>query len=168
MSDEMHARMTWSINRVVWNMTDMLTLWLSGVPPLSGSLSWLGMVAPLVLYSPAVSCSDCCQIAVRLWIAMGLVGLWLLYFVCVGAVDGGVRCAIVFHNRPLSVFDVAQTGNIFGGVGWVNMIGLIRSCNRLLLVERNWVLGEILSGVPSLCGLRCILTCEIPCIMLYG
>ena len=39
-----------------------------------------------------------------------------MYFVCVGAVDGGVRCAIVFHNRPVSGFDVAQTGNIFGGV----------------------------------------------------
>ena len=29
----------------------------------------------LVLYSPAVSCTDCCQIAVGLWIAIGLVGL---------------------------------------------------------------------------------------------
>ena len=80
----------------------------------------------------------------------------------------GFVVLLCFIIGLFSGFDVAQTGNIFGGVGWVNMIGLIRSCNRLLLVEWNWVLGEILSGVPSLCGLRCILTCEIPCIMLYG
>ena len=96
MSDWMHDWITWwgvYRPRVVWNMTDMSTLWLSGVPPLSGPQSWLGMVPPLVLYSPAVSCSDCCQLAV------GLVGLWWLCFVCVGAVmfwiAGGVCCVNV-------------------------------------------------------------------------
>ena len=41
---------------------------------------------------------------------------------------------MLFRDRPVSGFDIAQTGNVLGGV----------------------------------CGLRCILTCEMPCIMLYG
>ena len=121
MSDWMHDWITWwgvYRPRVVWNMTDMSTLWLSGVPPLSGPQSWLGMVPPLVLYSPAVSCSDCCQIADCDYCAM-----------CVSerSCFGGVCCAVVsmlFRDWPFSGFDVATFWEEWAEWTWSDWSGV--------------------------------------------